>query len=95
MAKGIAEKKPPDPGEAIAPEQQQQLLGRLKAMVDSIDGVLNQEEWYLQPGHQTMPLISLINRLMDRLDPLLQDRQLWSKVHNESSLILWGAIWPN
>jgi len=90
LAKGIAEKH--QTGEAIAPEQQQQLLGRLKAMVDSIDGVLNQEEWYLQPGHQTMPLISLINRLMDRLDPLLQDRQLWSKVHNESSLILGGDM---
>jgi phosphoglycerate-specific signal transduction histidine kinase len=29
---------------------------------------------------------------MEKLDPLLQARQLWSKVHNESSLILGGDM---
>jgi GAF domain-containing protein len=79
-------------GDALTAEHQQLILSRLKAMVDSIDTVLTEEEWCLQNSHQTMPLISLINRLMEKLDPLLQARQLWSKVHNESSLILGGDM---
>jgi GAF domain-containing protein len=90
VARGVAEKQ--QASTALTVEQQQQLLDQIKTMVDSLDGVLNQEEWYIQHGQQTMPLISLINRLMERLDPLLESRQLWSKVHNESSLILGGDM---
>jgi K+-sensing histidine kinase KdpD len=79
-------------GESLSTSQQQQLLGQLKAMVETFETVLCQEEWGLQNTQQTMPLISLINRLMDKLDPLLQARQLWSKVHNKSSLILGGDM---
>jgi GAF domain-containing protein len=71
---------------------QQQLLDRLNTLGNSLEKVLQQEEWGLHISQQTMPLISLINRLMERLDPVLQARQLWSKVHNKSSLILGGDM---
>lgn len=75
-----------------SPDQRQHLLRKLKGVVEDLDGVLTREAWQLQNTHQTMPLISLINRLIGRIDPLLQARQLWSKVHNESSLILGGDM---
>ena len=90
LAAGVAEIQ--QEGATLTPIQQQQLLGRLTNLTDDMATVLNQEEWGLQKTHKTMPLISLINRLMERLDPLLQARQLWSKVHNESSLILGGDM---
>ena len=80
-------------GEEIStPDSYQQVLVQLHALVASLETILNQEQWSLHHSQQTMPLISLINRLIVRLDPLLQSRQLWSKVHNESSLILGGDM---
>lgn len=72
--------------------QQRQLLSNIEALIADLDTVLVREEWCLETTHKTMPLISLINRLVDRVDPLLKARQLWSKVHNESSLILGGDM---
>jgi GAF domain-containing protein len=76
----------------LTPSLQQQLLASLQMLGQAGDTVLGQEAWRLQNHYQTMPLITLINHLMERLDPLLQSRQLWSKVHNQSSLMLGGDM---
>lgn len=76
----------------LTSDQQRRLLSGIATLIADFDTVLTREEWCLEKTHQTMPLISLINRLMERVDPLLKARQLWSKVHNESSLILGGDM---
>ncbi|MGF1571208.1 MAG: ATP-binding protein [Nodosilinea sp.] len=68
------------------------LLDRLTMVRQGTEAVLREERWHLQPGYQTMPLISLLNRLLERVNPSLEARQLWSKVHNDSNVILGGDM---
>lgn len=75
-------------------KQRHQFLARqLKGISQTIVGLLEQEQWQLHPHQQTTPLASLLNRLMDRVGPLIRARQLWSKVHNDySNLIIGGDV---
>ncbi|MGB3137514.1 MAG: GAF domain-containing sensor histidine kinase, partial [Nodosilinea sp.] len=76
---------------AIAGELQM-LHDQTAAVVENAEEVLVGERWQLHRQHQTMPLISLLNRLIDRVNPILEARQLWSKVHNESNVVLGGDM---
>lgn len=60
--------------------------------VDQIKAVL-EEDWQLRFRSQTIPLIRLLNRLVEGIRPILEARQLWSQVHNDSrgSLVGDGA----
>lgn len=49
-----------------------------------------QEQWHVQIDSQPFPLIGLLNRLIDRLTPELERRQLWSKVHHDGNVTLVG-----
>ena len=57
--------------------------------LEQIQAVL-EEDWQLQFRLQTIPLIRLLNRLVERINPLLEARQLWSQVHNDSHGMLEG-----
>ncbi|QQE65451.1 hypothetical protein GFS31_21390 [Leptolyngbya sp. BL0902] len=46
--------------------------------------VIEQERWQLRYRPKATPLVSLLSRLVERMTPLLESRQLWSQVHNES-----------
>lgn len=70
----------------------QQLVRQLGSLLNGMAGVLHHEQWQLQSQHQTTPLISLLNRLMERASPLIRERHLWSKVHNDSNFIVGGDI---
>ena len=59
-------------------------LRQIQKLVQEAAEVIDRERWQLHCQHQTTPLISLVNRLMDRITPALESRQLWSKVHNDS-----------
>ncbi|WP_052050765.1 GAF domain-containing protein [Leptolyngbya sp. KIOST-1] len=76
---------------AIAGELQL-LHGQIAAVTENAEAVLVGERWQLHREHQTMPLISLLNRLIERVNPILEARQLWSKVHNESNVVLGGDM---
>ena len=60
-----------------------------ETFVDQIEAVLA-EDWQLRFRSQTIPLIRLLNRLMERISPILESRQLWSQVHNDSHATLMG-----
>ncbi len=68
------------------------LHSQVTAAMESAEAVLVGERWQIHHHYQTMPLISLINRLIDRVNPILEARQLWSKVHNESNVVLGGDM---
>ncbi|MGG6237393.1 GAF domain-containing protein [Nodosilinea sp. AN01ver1] len=76
---------------AIAGELQL-LYDQTAAVMENAEAVLVGERWQLHRQHQTMPLISLLNRLVERVNPILEARQLWSKVHNESNVVLGGDM---
>jgi GAF domain-containing protein len=74
-------------------DQCQYLLRRLQGLVQESQDILERERWQLQQSYQTMPLISLLNRLIERITPELERRQLWSKVHNDDhNVVLAGDI---
>jgi GAF domain-containing protein len=74
------------------PKPQQYLMDHLQDPMQSLDLILKNGWWGLQAAYQSIPLITLINRLLERVAPILESRQLWSQVHNENQLILTGDI---
>ncbi|ASC71803.1 Sensor histidine kinase [Halomicronema hongdechloris C2206] len=81
--------KKPD---ALASQRFQQILRQLSSLLTSLNPLLQHEHWKLHTDYKTTPLISLLNRLMERVNPLIQAQQLWAKVHNESNLIIGGDL---
>lgn len=79
-------------GKGLTAQRQLQLVRQLSTLTSSIENVFKQEVWELQSHQQTTPLISLLNRLMERANPLIQARQLWTKVHNDSNVIISGDL---
>ncbi|MEY3297648.1 MAG: hypothetical protein RLZZ597_908 [Cyanobacteriota bacterium] len=59
-------------------------LSPLYPLVQETAEVLERERWQLHYRRQATPLIRLLSRLMERITPALESRQLWSKIHNES-----------
>jgi len=72
--------------------KQKMLLQRMETMVEQLSDVITNERWALATHSQTTPLISLLKRALARAHPLVQERQLWTKVHCESNLTIVGDI---
>jgi GAF domain-containing protein len=70
----------------------QQTLRQLGETLSSMVPLLKQEQWTLQMEQTTIPLASLLRRALERVDPLIKQRQIWSQVHNEEALIMGGDI---
>jgi len=79
-------------GKGLTAQRQLQLVRQLTTLTNGVEHVLKTEAWELQSHHQTTPLISLLNRLMERVNPLIQARHLWAKVHNDSNVIIAGDL---
>lgn len=72
--------------------KQQLLLQNMNVLAERSQHVIKHEGWALAFREQTTPLVTLIKRATARANPLIQDRQLWSKVHCESNLTISGDI---
>lgn len=70
----------------------QQVLRQLNSMVAKILPILKHEQWQLRTDYETIPLASLLKRLMERADPMIRKRQLWTQVHNDQNLSIGGDI---
>ena len=79
-------------GKGLTAQRQLQLARQIGNLTEGMQKVIKTEEWALRSHHQTTPLISLVNRLMERANPLIQDQHLWAKVHNDSNLIIGGDL---
>jgi GAF domain-containing protein len=78
--------------DALAATRQQQILRHLSEAIDPIHRVIRDEPWQLQIKTDTVPLVSLLRRALDRVDNLIKQRQLWSQVHNETNPMITGDI---
>ena len=77
----------------LANNRYQQVVRQLGGLLSAIAPVLKHEQWQLHSEYETMPLASLLKRAMERVEPLIRQRQLWHQVHNEeSSLNIGGDI---
>ncbi len=72
--------------------RQQLLVQKMNTLSNRLSYVTNHERWALKICRQSTPLVSLLKRAMARANPLIQARQLWSKVHCEINLTLSGDI---
>lgn len=75
-----------------ADPRQQMLFQKMNTLTERLDHVVSHERWSLKTLSQRTPLISLLKRATARANRLIQERQLWSKVHCESNLTLEGDI---
>lgn len=73
-------------------QRYQQIARQLILLVDDLNPLIADEQWQLVEQHHTIPLVSLLSRLIERINDLIQKQQLWIKVHNENSLIVSGDI---
>lgn len=75
-----------------AGQHYQQVLRQLGALLTTLTPLVKYEHWQFHSVYETTPLISLLSRLNDRVNPLVQKHQLWTKVHNDNNVIIGGDI---
>jgi GAF domain-containing protein len=73
-------------------QRYQQMLRQLQIVLEKINTLSDKERWVLDTASETIPAVTLINRLMDRVNPMIQRQQIWTKVHCDSHLSLVGDI---
>lgn len=81
-----------NPKDPLFLTRQQQILRQLNDVVAPLPQLLQEEWWRLRSYPQTVSLITLLKRALERVDALIKQRQLWSQVHNETNLTLGGDI---
>ena len=72
--------------------KQKMLLQKMSTLSERLTKVTKSERWALTTEHEKVALISLLKRAMARVNRLVQERQLWTKVHCESNLTIAGDI---
>ncbi|NDJ19621.1 GAF domain-containing protein [Myxacorys almedinensis] len=78
--------------EPLMATRQQQILRQIDDAIAPINAVIRDEQWQLTHRTDTVPLISLLRRALDRVDHLIKQRQLWSQVHNDTNPMVTGDI---
>ncbi|MDX2230083.1 MAG: GAF domain-containing protein [Leptolyngbyaceae cyanobacterium bins.349] len=81
-----------NPKDPLFVTRQQQLLRQIGDAIAPLRQIIQEEEWKLRPHASTSSLISLLKRSLERVDPCIKQRQLWSQVHDETNLTLGGDI---
>lgn len=70
----------------------QQVIRQMNQRLVEAYPVLKSEQWQFVSNKNSVALVSLLKRAMARVDPLIRQRQLWAKVHNELNLNVVGDI---
>jgi GAF domain-containing protein len=78
--------------DGISSMRYQQILRHLGGTLTAITPVLKHEQWQFQGDYESISLASLLRRLLERLDGLIKQRQLWSQVHNDANVNIGGDI---
>jgi GAF domain-containing protein len=81
-----------NPKEPLFPTRQQQILRQLGEAIAPMPYLIQEEFWRLRNYTQTISLISLLRRSLERVDGLIKERHLWSQVHDETNLTIYGDV---
>lgn len=72
--------------------RQAQLVRQIDDAIEPIRQVIRDEQWQLAVRNETVQMIGLVRRALDRVEHLLKQRQLWSQVHHEINPMVSGDI---
>ncbi|MDX2216336.1 MAG: GAF domain-containing protein [Oculatellaceae cyanobacterium bins.114] len=78
--------------DALASMRYHQIIRQLGNTLSAIAPVLRQENWQLHLEYETIPLVSMLKRALERVETLIKQRQLWSQVHNDTNLSIGGDV---
>jgi GAF domain-containing protein len=76
--------------DALFVTRQQQILRQIQDALQPIQTMLHSETGQLQFKQETLPLIGLVRRALERTDATIKQQQLWSQVHHESNPVVMG-----
>jgi GAF domain-containing protein len=68
----------------------QRVIGQMQNALALLPNLIKKEFWQLDAQQEPMALATLLKRSLDRLDPLIKQRKLWSQVHNQTNVTLSG-----
>jgi GAF domain-containing protein len=69
----------------------QQSLKQLQASLSPLPQLVRKEQWRLRPNYETAPLAGILKRAKERVDTLLNQRELWFQVQDQKPPILGNA----
>ncbi|MEE3718168.1 GAF domain-containing protein [Tumidithrix elongata RA019] len=78
--------------DAVTNMRLQQSLKQLQASLSPLPQIIRKEQWRLRPNFETSPLAGMLKRALERVDPLIKQRQIWSQVHNQANVLVGGDI---
>jgi signal transduction histidine kinase len=81
-----------NPKDPLFITRQQQALKQLTESIGTLPQLIQEELWRTRTFTQTIPLVTLLKRALERVDALIKQRQLWSQVHNETNLTISGDV---
>jgi GAF domain-containing protein len=81
-----------DGNDAVGNLRLQYSLQQLQASISPLPQIIRKEQWRLRPNFETAPLAGLLKRSLERVDAIIKQRQMWSQVHNQASVIIAGDI---
>lgn len=70
----------------------QQILRQLNASIQSMRPLIKREQWEMSTHLETITAASLLRRSLERLEGIIQGRQLWTQVHSEGHLTISGDL---
>lgn len=81
-----------NPKDPLFSTRYQQILRQLNDAVSPLVSLIQTEQWQLRTNVRTMSLVSLLKRSLGRVEALMKQQQLWSQVHDETTLTISGDI---
>lgn len=81
-----------DGNDAVGNLRLQHSLKQLQASLSPLPQIIRKEQWRLRPNFETAPLAGLLKRSLERVDAIIKQRQMWSQVHNQASVMIAGDI---
>jgi GAF domain-containing protein len=69
----------------------QQSLRQLQAALSPLPQIVRKEQWRLRPNYETAPLAGILKRAKERVDSILNQRELWFQVQDQKPPILGTA----
>jgi len=81
-----------DGDDAVGNLRLQHSLKQLQASLSPLPQIIRKEQWRLRPSYETAPLAGLLKRSLERVDAIIKQRQMWSQVHNQASVMIAGDI---